>query len=94
VNADEIEAALEHAINALGLAKIALSKSAIPVFSEWDILRKTALDDTQRAGQGEDIAKRAFDLLADATARMARLEAGRDMDAQPRKTYSISQGER
>src|ERR1700677_4797640 len=40
MNTHEIESAIEHAINALSLAKLALSKSALPIFNESDIIRK------------------------------------------------------
>jgi hypothetical protein len=84
MNANEIESAIEHAINALSLAKLALSKSALPVFNESDVLRK-ALSEPMG-----DAAKRALDLLADAEKRMERLEAARDLEAQHamRKTYT------
>jgi hypothetical protein len=88
MDAHEIEAALEHAINALGLAKIALSKSALPAFSQSDELRKTFLLDDPRASRGDAIMKRAQDTLADLKRRMDELEA-----AQPRKpAYTIERG--
>jgi hypothetical protein len=81
MNTHEIESAIEHAINALSLAKLALSKSALPMFSESDIIRKLA-------EPKEDAAARALGVLAEAERRIERLEAQRDLDAQhaPRKT--------
>jgi hypothetical protein len=88
----EIESAIEHAINALGLAKLALSKSALPAFSESDVLRKSDLIDTlPRASlTGDAITKAATAALADLNRRLDKLEAGRDLDNQTRKTWAIS----
>jgi hypothetical protein len=86
MNTSEIESAIEHAINALSLAKLALSKSALSVFNDRDVLRKADLD-PPRAGE-DDVAKRGLEMLANAERRIERLEAQRDLDAQtPRKTY-------
>jgi hypothetical protein len=88
----EIESAIEHTINALGLAKLALSKSALPAFSESDVLRKSDLIDTlPRASlTGDAITKAATAALADLNRRLDKLEAGRDLDNQTRKTWAIS----
>jgi hypothetical protein len=93
MTANEIESAIEHAINALGLAKLALSKSALPVFSQSDELRKARLGDDPRASRG-DVMKTTQAAMADLNSRMDRLEAGRDMDLQSRKTYTIAEGAR
>jgi hypothetical protein len=85
---DEVEQAIETAINALGLAKLALSKSALPIFSQSDELRKAFLGDYPRASEGDALMKAAQDAMADLDARMGRLEAARD--AKP--AYSIAQG--
>ena len=84
---DEIESAIEHAINALGLAKLALSKSSIPVFSESDVLRKA---NGLTPVRSDDAAKAATAALDDAARRLDRLEAGHDLDAQIRKTWTIA----
>jgi hypothetical protein len=85
MDAHEIESAIECAINALGLAKIALQKSALPAFSERDDLRKAFLGDNPRASQG-DAMKRASDAVADLKSRLDSLEA-RDAPA-----YTITRG--
>jgi hypothetical protein len=94
MDAHEIEAALEHAINALGLAKIALSKSALPVFSQSDELRKSDLTDQPRAStamqRGDIIIKRTQDAMDDLNARMAVLEADRDAKMP---AYTIAGGQ-
>jgi hypothetical protein len=85
MNHDQIESAIEHAINALALAKLALSKSALPVFNDSDVLRKSDLAESK-----DDPAKRALAILDDSERRLERLEAARDLDAQhaPRKTLA------
>ena len=80
MNHDQIEFAIEHAINALALAKLALSKSALPMFSESDVLHK--VNDPRDEPKVDPLA-----LLADAERRLERLEAARDYDAQHRKTF-------
>jgi hypothetical protein len=82
---DEVEQAIENAINALGLAKIALSKSALPVFSEGDSLQKSEL----RASQGDGLMKRASDAMDDLSVRLVRLEAGIAM----RPEYTIERAQ-
>jgi hypothetical protein len=84
---DEIESAIEHAINALGLAKLALSKSSIPVFSESDVLRKA---NGLTPVRSDDAAKAATAALDDLNARLDRLEAAKDLAAQVRKTWRIA----
>jgi hypothetical protein len=93
---DEIESAIEHAINALGLAKLALSKSSIPVFNERDILRKADLTDTlPRASLAADAATKALAALADLERRATAIEGAHDMDLQTaRKSYTIIGGAR
>jgi hypothetical protein len=86
---DEVEQAIETAINALGLAKLALSKSALPVFSHSDELRKAFLSDYPRASEGDAIMKAAQDAMNDLDNRLARLEAARD--AKPAQ-YAITGG--
>jgi hypothetical protein len=86
---DEVEQAIETAINALGLAKLALSKSALPVFSQSDELRKAFLGDYPRASEGDALMKRAQSAMDDLKRRMDELEA-----AQPRKpAYTITGGQ-
>jgi hypothetical protein len=89
----EIESAIEHAINALSLAKLALSKSALPVFNESDTLRK--LDHVEPVHG--DAGARALAMLEDVTRRVDALkaaDAGRlDYEAQhPRKTVRFEAG--
>jgi hypothetical protein len=90
VNVNEIESALDHAISALGAAKLALSKSSIPVFSPSDVLRK-ADGLHPRAGRSDDVSSKALEMLAELERRAEAIEgARRDMDAQTvRKTYSV-----
>jgi hypothetical protein len=70
MNTHEIESAIEHAINALSLAKLALSKSALPIFNESDIIRKV-----DHVEPKDDAASRALAALADLTRRVADLKA-------------------
>jgi hypothetical protein len=97
MNAHEIENAIEHAINALSLAKLALSKSALPMFNESDVLRKV---NEPRASAKKplttaDYAAALAD-LEDLTKRAAKLGAKRDMDNQHslRKTVSYNEDKR
>ena len=90
MNVNEIESAIEHAINALALAKLALQKSSLlPAFIESDVIRKAnGLTPTR---SDDAITKAATAAIADLNRRLDKLEAGRDIDAQtPRKTYSVS----
>jgi hypothetical protein len=85
MNHDQIESAIEHAINALALAKLALSKSALPVFNDGDILRKADLaepkaDPAARALEMLDALTRQVDALKAADAARANADA-------TRKTY-------
>jgi hypothetical protein len=73
VNPHEIENAIEHAINALALAKLALSKSALPMFSDSDVLRKG--DGIVYVEPKDDPAQRSLDMLADAERRITTLES-------------------
>jgi hypothetical protein len=101
MNRDQIESAIEHAIDALGLAKLALSKSALPILNDSDVLRKVdtltsalrpieyAADPTMRAIASSDaIMKRAQSAVADLERRIAHLEAGRE----PAPKYAIERG--
>jgi hypothetical protein len=75
MNANEIESAIEHAINALSLAKLALSKAERPTIDYVsDVLRKADLAEPQPS----DIAKRALDMLADLTRQVDALKAADD----------------
>ena len=87
MNVNEIESALDNAINALGLAKLALSKSALPAFSGSDIIRKSDLADSEPRASAVIDAER---VLADLNRRVDKLSAARDMDSQVRKTWTIS----
>jgi hypothetical protein len=89
MNISEIDDALSNALNALSAAQLTLRKGASP--RELDILQKAFLGDDPRAS---DAMRAAQDAQDDLKRRLDHLEAGRDMDSQPRKTYSISQGER
>ena len=94
MSTDEIENAIEHAINALGLAKIALTKSALPVFSERDILRKGLADEPRASAsevlaRGDALMKAATSAIDDLKARLDSLEGA--LDTKP-ATYAISRG--
>jgi hypothetical protein len=72
MNHDEIESAIEHAINALSLAKLALSKAERPTIDYGsDVLRKALAEPQSK----NNIAKRALDMLADVTRRVDELKA-------------------
>ena len=84
----ELDDALSNALHALNAAQAVLRKGAST--RELDILRKANLADREpRAGQGDAIVKASLDMLADVERRMAQLEAQRDLEAAPRKTYTI-----
>ena len=76
MNNDEIESAIEHAINALSLAKLALSKSALPVFNDSDALRKASL------APKADQSVAALAALADAERRITALESAAIAEAR------------
>jgi hypothetical protein len=81
MNASQIESAIEHAINALSLAKLALSKSALPMFNESDTIRKAdaprdTYDHARRAlGISYDPSAAALAALTDAERRITALES-------------------
>jgi hypothetical protein len=85
VNHDQIESAIDDAISALGAAKLALSKSALPIFNERDILRKAFLGDdpATRASTSKPLSisesaalvKSTLDAIADLNARPDLLAA-------------------
>jgi hypothetical protein len=77
MNQDQIESAIEHAINALALAKLALSKSALPVFNDSDVLRKLA---EPKANTGTV----ALGILDDAERRITALESAAVAEAAER----------
>ena len=79
MNHDQIESAIERAIDALALAKLALSKSVLPVFNDSDVLRKGLAEPSAIAGYDPS---RALATLADAERRLDALEARRDQEAQ------------
>lgn len=89
MNTNEIESAIEHAISALSLAKLALSKSALPMFNEGNVLLKA--DHGARKPPLGDAAAKALAGLEDINRRLDRLAAAADLDAQTRKTWSITQ---
>jgi hypothetical protein len=83
MNHDQIESAIEHAINALALAKLALSKSALPVFDDSDILRKVDHVEPRAVVDSYDTIERSVaTILADTEMRIKRLEERRDQEAQ------------
>jgi hypothetical protein len=71
-----------------------LNKSTWPESTSSDILRKVEEPRANALVELPDAAKRVAAMLEDAERRMDQLEAGRDMDALVRKTYSIAQGAR
>jgi hypothetical protein len=87
MNHDQIESAIEHAINALSLAKLALSKSALPIFDESDIIRKSDLD-----APVVSAADAALASLADLQARVDELkcaDAKRNADEAVCKRFRV-----
>ena len=86
MTADEIESAIEHAINALSLAKLALSKSSLPAFSQSDILRKSDLSDDHLPRASLRITRQIWELSASASfhLRAQRGIGGLDTGFRPR----------
>jgi hypothetical protein len=89
MNVSELDDAISAALMALSAAQLTLRKGAS--IHDIDVLRKKAfLGGDSRASEG-DAMKRAQDAMDDLDARLVRLEAGRDMEAQTtRKTYTIT----
>jgi hypothetical protein len=88
VNIEAIDQILSDALHALGAAQAELRKNA-SARELGDVLRKSdLLDALPRASVTE--ADRVLAKLAEANARLDRLEAGRDCDAQTRKTWTVS----
>jgi hypothetical protein len=87
MNFSELDDALSNALHALSAAQATLRKS-LPGRA-IDVLRKSDLLDNAlppRDSLSDDAATKALAALADATSRIERLEAGRDCDAQYRKS--------
>lgn len=90
MNANEIESAIEHAINALSLAKLALSKSALPVFNPSDVLRK--VEPLAEHWSPGDPGAAALAALADLQGRVGELkaaDAARVRDDMARKACRV-----
>jgi hypothetical protein len=88
-NISEIDDALSAALMALSAAQAVLRKGVST--HDLDVLRKADLTDAlPRASRSTDASSKALAALDDLERRTARLEAGRDIDSQVRKTWTIS----